>query len=117
MLSSGDRMWVYIPGTGHVGVGEALGSVTALDDFTVINDAGHEVPLVSLPVKAAGLTRVVDDPDKAEYLVPIKWIKTVSAAKAVKEKGFFGNQNSVARPTAPKWDYTVQRLKKHFGVS
>jgi len=117
MLSSGDRMWVYIPGTGHVGVGEALGSVTALDDFTVINDAGHEVPLVSLPVKAAGLTRVVDDPDKAEYLVPIKWIKTVSAAKAVKEKGFFGNQNTVARPTTAAWSYTVDRLKQRWRIA
>lgn len=81
-----------------MGVGEMQGAVTALDDFTVTDEAGNEVPLVSLPVKAASLTRVVDDPDKAEYLVPVKWIKTVSAAKAVKEKGFFGNQNSVARP-------------------
>ena len=41
----------------------------------------------------------------------------LGAEYAIKEKGFFGNQNSVARPTALKWDYTVQRLKKHFGVS
>ena len=88
----------------------------ALDDFTVIDEAGHEVPLVGLPVKAAGLTRAADDPDKAEHLVSVKWVKTVPAANAVKEKGFFGNQNSVASPMSPKWDYTVERLKKHFGI-
>jgi hypothetical protein len=37
-------------------------------------------------------------------------------AKAVKEKDFFGNQNSVAKPKDPSWDCTVQRLKMHFGV-
>lgn len=33
------------------------------------------------------------------------------------EKGFFGNQNSVARPTAANWNYTVQRLKERFGIA
>lgn len=70
----------------------------------------------TISVKAASLTRVVDDPDKAEYLVPVKWIKTVSAVKAVKEKGFFGNQNTVARPTTAAWGYTVDRLKQRWGI-
>ena len=116
MLSPGDRVWVYIPGAGYVGVGEVQGAVTALDDFTVIDEAGHEVPLVGLPVKAAGLTRAADDPDKAEYLVSVKWVKTVPATKAVKEKGFFGNQNTVARPTTAAWGYTVDRLKQRWGI-
>jgi hypothetical protein len=116
MLSPGDRVWVNIPSTGYVGVGEVQGAVTALDDVTVTDEAGNEVPLVGLPVKAAGLTRAADDPDKAEYLVPVKWIKTVPAAKAVKEKGFFGNQNTVARPTTAAWSYTVDRLRQRWGI-
>jgi len=44
-------------------------------------------------------------------------LNTAPVAKAIKEKGCFGNQNSVASPVSPKWDYTVQRLKKHFGIS
>ena len=35
---------------------------------------------------------------------------TGMAAEAVKEKGFFGNQNTVARPTTAAWGYTVDRL-------
>jgi len=38
------------------------------------------------------------------------------AAKAVKEKGFFGNQNTVARPTTTAWGYTVDRLKQRWGI-
>ena len=117
MLSPGERVRVYIPDTGYVGVGEVQGAVTALDDFTVLDDAGHEVPLVSLSVKAASLTRVVDDPDKAEYLVPVKWTKTVSPAKAVKEKCFFGKQNTVARPTTAAWGYTVDRLTQRWEIT
>jgi len=34
----------------------------------------------------------------------------------IHETGFFGNQNSVCRPRAKKWDYTVERLKKRWGI-
>jgi len=62
------------------------------------------------------LPKAKDNPDKAEYLVRVKWIKTVPENEAVKEKGFFGNQNTVARPRTPKWDHTVERLKIKFGI-
>jgi len=55
---------------------------------------------VDLPVKAAGMKRAAEDPEKAECLVRVEWIKTVSADKAIKEKGFFGNQNTVGKPTS-----------------
>jgi hypothetical protein len=56
------------------------------------------------------------NPDDAEYLVGVKWIETVPVEQAIHQKGLFGNQNTVAMPTTPKWQYTVQRLKKHFGI-
>ena len=62
------------------------------------------------------MPKAAKDPEKAEYLVRVKWIKTLPVAKAIKEKGFFGNQNTVARPRSAKWNYTVERLKKTFGV-
>jgi hypothetical protein len=31
--------------------------------------------------------------------------------------GFFGNQNTVARPKSSKWRHTVERLKQRFGVT
>ena len=44
-------------------------------------------------------------------------MKTVAENQAIKEKGFFGNQNTVARPIAEKWKHTVERLKARFGVN
>jgi hypothetical protein len=49
--------------------------------------------------------------------VKVEWIKTVPLEDAIKEKGFFGNQNSVARPKAKKWAHTIERLKKRFEIS
>ena len=117
MLSPGDRVWANVPGTGYVGVGEVVAGVCPVDDFGVTDEQGKTVPIGSLNIKAAKMLTAAEDPEKAEYLVRMKWLKTVPVAKAIKEKGFFGNQNSVARPIAPKWDYTVQRLKKHFGIA
>ena len=57
-----------------------------------------------------------DDPENAEYVVKVQWIKTVRTSEAVKELGFFGNQNSVCRPLTEKWDFTVDRLKKCWGI-
>ena len=57
-----------------------------------------------------------DNAEYAEFVVPVKWIKTVTAQNAVKETGFFGNQNTVCRPTAEKWDFTVNRLKTIWGI-
>ena len=79
-------------------------------------DGGSEVPITSLPVQPPDMFKYKDDDEKAEYLVGVKWIKTVPLEKAYREKGFFGNQNSACKPKAKSWDYTIKRLKKHFGI-
>ena len=57
-----------------------------------------------------------DDLEKAEYVVKVNWIKTVASNAAIKELGFFGNQNTVCRPVAEKWNFTVERLKKIWNI-
>jgi hypothetical protein len=69
-----------------------------------------------LSEKARGMHKAVDNLETAEYLVRVNWLKTVPLGQAVKEKGFFGNQNTVAKPETPKWNHTVERLKKRFGI-
>ena len=56
----------------------------------------------------------MDDPEKRECFVPVTWLQTVPLDKAVKEVGLFGNQNTVCRPTTPKWRTTVEKLKQRF---
>ncbi len=116
LLEPGARIWVNIPGDGYVGVGLVKDPVVPIDDFRVKNNKGKMVRILTLPLKAKNHRTVKKNPEKAEYMVRVKWIKTLPVEKAIKEKGFFGNQNSVAKPRTPKWDHTVERLKKRFGV-
>ena len=116
-LEPGDRIWANVPGTGYVGVGQVIASAVPIDEFMVDDGSGNEVPIQTLPIGAATLWRHADDPEKAEYMVRVKWQKTVTIDEAIKEKGFFGNQNSVAKPVAAKWEHTIERLKKRFRIN
>ena len=117
MLQKGDRVWVNVPGGwGYVGVGVVEAPSVPVDEFMVKDESGEEHPILELPLKGS-YAKAADNQEKAEYLVRVKWIKTVPISEAVKERGFFNNQNTVARPMASSWTYTIQRLKQRFGLS
>ena len=64
--------------------------------------------------RAAGAdARIFEVPPQAFDAVPGKpfayWV-----SEAVREIGMFGNQNTVCRPTTPKWRWTIERLKQRF---
>ena len=116
MLSEGDRVWVNVPGTGYVGVGIVERSVALMEDTTFIVN-GKEKPMEKLDLEGSYYFEGEEDNEEyAEHVVKVKWIKTVDMKDAVKETGFFGNQNTVCRPKTEKWDYTVERLKAVWGV-
>jgi len=113
LLSPGDRVWVNIPQQGYVGVGRVLGSSTPAADFTVMHD-GVEVPVLEVATRANYHAEFVDDPERCDHFVSIEWLQTVSITQAVREVGMFGNQNTICRPTTPKWRWTIERLKQRF---
>ena len=115
MLEIGKRIWVNIPGQGYVGVGIIDGPVVKVNEFE-IEDNGSMRLLTEDDVNGKGIFRNQDDEEKSEYLVKVKWIKTLDLDQAIKEKGFFGNQNTVCKPVTKKWQHTVERLKKRFGI-
>ncbi len=118
MLEPGSRIWVNMPGgIGYVGVGRVVDGVKPIDDFLVNNGNGKQIPISQLPLKAAQHTTKAVDPDKAEQMVRVEWIKTVPVEQAIREKGLFGNQNSAAKPRTKKWQHTIDRLKSQFGVA
>lgn len=114
-LKRGNRVFVYIPkGSGvggYVGVGEVLGEATLARDFS-IDDAGQAHNYLDVATAPdAGKDR--DDPDLAEWVVPVKWIETRDKDHAVKDPDFFANQNSAVRLTH---GYTLRRLTEEFGL-
>ena len=117
MLNPGDRVWVNVPGTGFVGVGRVTERVVPVEQFVVTGPDGKPVRIVDIPGLMVGKTlKSTEDPEKAEYLVRVQWDKTVPESQAIKERGFFGNQNTIAKPRADSWRHTVERLKARLGI-
>ncbi len=113
LLNSGDRVWVKVPGFGFVGVGRVTGPRQRASTFTV-RTPERERPVLDVAKRADYHCEFLDDPERCEYFVPIRWLETVPLERAVQEIGMFGNQNTVCRPTSPKWRSTVDRLKQKF---
>lgn len=111
LLQPGNRVWVSVPGKGYVGVGEVTKPAVPCDEFKV-NANGTAVPITEVEVEAPSAF----DEEHGEHFVGVKWIKTVDLQRAVRERGFFGNQNTVAQPRVPKWQFTVDRLKSLWNV-
>jgi hypothetical protein len=105
-------VWVNIPSKGYVGVGVVMGPAQPFQDFYV--DHAQELPARDLLKLGHYHRAAADDLEKCEWFVPVQWRDTVDQANAVRETGFFGNQNTVAAPRAASWDTTVDRLKHAF---
>ncbi|WP_316865625.1 restriction endonuclease subunit S domain-containing protein [Ralstonia mannitolilytica] len=75
-------------------------------DFNVPTPEG-EKPVLEVAKRGSYHVEYLDDPEKCEYFVPVKWLQTVPASQAVREIGFFGNQNTICKPVAAKWRATV----------
>jgi len=113
LLNPTDRVWVNVPGSGYVGVGRVTGRVQPAATFKV-NTPDGETPVLDAAKGGTYGREYVDDHERCEYFVPVQWLETVPLENAVREIGLFGNQNTVCKPTTPKWRSTVDRLKQKF---
>jgi hypothetical protein len=104
-LKPGDRLWVNIPKTGYVGMAEVTGKALVADEF-ITED---------MDIKGSYNFATEHGEDEAEYMVPVKWLYQCDENQAANEVGLFGNQNTIAQPRTPKWEHTIQRLKKIWG--
>lgn len=115
LLNVGDRVWVKAPGYGFVGVAEVTGRAEPGTEF-VIHTPDGDCP--AFEVLTADYHRAeADDPERVEHFVPVRWLHAVPLDQAVNEIGLFGNQNTVCKPTTPKWRSTVDRLRERWSVS
>ncbi len=113
MLAPGNRIWVRIPKLGYVGVGIVSACALPASEFSVLVD-GEQMNIGQVATDGKyGSGKTGED---EEYFVKVDWLETLSSKDAYDELGFFGNQNSVCRPTALKWRTTVDRLKRHFRI-
>ncbi len=113
VLAPGDRVWVNVPQQGYVGVCRVVAAAAPAIAFTVIRD-GVDVPVLEAATRGSYHAEFFDDLELCEYFVGVEWLQTVPLSQAVREVGFFGNQNTICRPSTPKWRWTVERLKTFF---
>lgn len=110
LLTRDARIFACIPKRGYVGVGIVKESAVKVGDFQVAVD-GTEKPILDAPLKARKMGEYADDPNNAEFLVRVEWLKTVPEEQAFWEKGMFANQNSACKMRST---FTIERLVKHF---
>lgn len=113
LLNVGDRIWVKAPGHGFVGMGVVTGSPVPATEF-LINPGDGERPALEVLTEGDYHRAFADDPERIDHFVPVQWVHTVPLDQAVDEIGLFGNQNTVCKPTTPKWRTTIERLKERW---
>lgn len=108
-LKPGDRFYAYRKRSGirgYVGLGEVLEEAKLPSEANVDGK-----PFLELDIAKADFERNKDDPALANYVVPVRWLKTVRETDAKRFKGAFANQNIVCKLTDPA---TLEFLKREF---
>lgn len=114
-LEPGDRVWINIPKEGYVGVGVVTEPARPASEFT-LNIGGKETLALDVLTKGKYHREHIEDPEMCEWFVKLEWEAAVPFKNRFRETGFFGNQNSICRPTAKSWRHTITRLKELFKV-
>ncbi len=107
LLAPGDLIYVFRKSHGYVGLGEVLSEAVMAREFRV-----EDTPLLSCNLIQPNLAKNCDDSEKSEYVVAVRWIKTVSVADARTFRGAFAVPNIVCKLSDPA---TLAFLKDEFG--
>jgi hypothetical protein len=111
-LPVGARVFVSIPGSGYVGVGEVLAGAQRFDAVTVEVD-GEERLLSSLPLNETYRHDGDESDHKAEWVVPVQWEVTRPESQAFWVKGMRANQNSAFKMYQ---SFTIDQVTAEFGL-
>jgi hypothetical protein len=103
VLEPGHRVWAHIPRVGYVGVGIVAATVVP------VAVSG----LLELDLEAPAMDRGLDDPDRSEYVVRVRWTVAWPREDAFWIPGLYANENSV---TKLRDSWTLQRLCEAFSV-
>jgi hypothetical protein len=108
-LSTGDKIYAYMKGLGYVGFGEVTSPAVMIRDFIAPDS---NVPLLDAGLKAAQPGENSDDEELSEWVVGVKWIKTLPKTQAKTFAGVFANQNVVCKL---RHEQTLKFVQQAFG--
>lgn len=108
-LSVGDKIYAYMRGLGYVGFGEVTKAAVMIRDFVVLET---NTPLLDAGLKAARPNENSEDEKLSEWVVGVKWLKTVPKDQAKTFPGVFANQNIVCKL---RHEQTLKFVQKELG--
>lgn len=109
-LAIGDKIYAYMKGLGYVGFGEVTHKAAMIKDFIVPE---YNKSLLELDLKAERPHENSDDEELSEWIVGVKWIKTVPKEQNKTFVGVFANQNVVCKL---RHEQTLRFVQKEFGL-
>ncbi|CAB4924599.1 MAG: DUF91 domain-containing protein [Actinobacteria bacterium] len=101
-LPPGSRLWVHLPKTGYVGHGVTTGHAQL---FSEARGPGGWLQGLALE---ATYSLAELEPDDAEWVVPVRWVKALPREQAVWERGMYANQSIITQLRQP---FTLQVLQ------
>lgn len=107
-LNVDDHFFAYQKKAGYVGFGRVTKPAVMAKDFRVNGTA-----LTDLKLQQPNLAHDKDNPETAEYVIGVDWLKTYPMADAKTFDGAFANQNVVCRLRDPR---TLDFLKQTFSA-
>ncbi len=114
-LKPGHRVFAYVGGAGYVGIGRVTGEMALARDAKIKVAGGYqpllEQPGISPRFKEGAL---LDDPELAERVVPVEWLKTRPLPEAVREKGLFASQLTACKL---RDEHTIATVESAFGIN
>jgi len=111
-LQPGARVFVHHPHDGYVGVGRVLAAALPITDFNVTRD-GSQVPILDISLQNDHIKDDADDPERCEYLVPVRWEWTAPAGQGFWQTGFFSRRMTATELRDPA---TSRQVCAHAGI-
>ncbi|MFP3801155.1 endonuclease NucS domain-containing protein [Paraburkholderia sp. SIMBA_027] len=109
-LSVGDKFYAYMKGLGYVGFGEVVSPAVMIRDY-VLPDT--QTALLSAGLKAEYPDENSDNEELSEYVVGVRWLKSVGKDQAKTFPKIFANQNVVCKL---RDEATLKFLQQTFGA-
>ena len=106
-LKVGDKIYAYMKGLGYVGFGEVTQPAKMIKDFFV-----NGKPLLDIELEAERPEENMDSEELSEWVVGVKWIKTLESDEAKTFSGVFANQNVVCKL---RQEQTLRFVQNEFG--
>lgn len=105
-LQIGDKLFAYSSGYGYVGLGEVTAEAVPQKDFT---PTGQNKRLPDLPMEAKLRHDLLDDPERCDWCVAVRWIRAVD-----REHGVLRSEAHRSTLEQMRRQELVADLLKHF---